>query len=261
MKSYGKLSSRLACLLAGIMLALSGCASTPVAVVAVHPLEQNALNLLHRQVPANAVGHQQTHAALAAALRQHQRFDDLQGQWRIHQLLAQEALHWHSAAELLPQVEAMAALAEQLPVKLVAYPTAIMRGHIAPHGKHFDDALAYARSPLEQAVALAYLGRLGEAMALLDAAETDSPADRAFVFYQSAQQRQDPAGYKQALVYYRLAADDRGVADCLVRLARLAQAAGQSGDARIYGQRAALVLTAAGDADRAASVEAWLGRL
>ncbi|MCB1693164.1 MAG: hypothetical protein KDI19_10390, partial [Pseudomonadales bacterium] len=110
---------------------------------------------------------------------------------------------------------------------------------------------------IERAVALTYLGRASEAIALLGEG-VDQPADRAFVYYRYASQTDDAALFHKALEAYRLARDSRGIGDTLFSLAKLSRENGDTGEARHYAQRAIHALSASGDTARADTIKAWL---
>jgi tetratricopeptide (TPR) repeat protein len=157
--------------------------------------------------------------------------------------------------------DVMQQLGTRLAPATVAYANAIMQGHIDTQGPYYQRALSAATSDLEHAVALTYLERHAQAMTFMDASLTDQPGSRAFVYFRFALTAQSASAYQQALAFYQQAQDARGIADVLVRLAQLAAANEQLAQARAYAERAASVLTAAGDAERAGQVDAWLTRL
>jgi hypothetical protein len=249
--------------LAAIVVFMQGCSSQPTVTAKNHPLEQNANNtmLTYTVTPMTVASHKQLHLTLQTATAHFQRLDDPAGQWRIAYLSAQHALAQHDLQTLKRHVDIMQQLGTRLAPATVAYANAIMQGHIETQGPYYQRALSAATSGLEHAVALTYLERNAQAMTFMDASLTDQPGSRAFVYYRFAITTQSASAYQQALTFYQLAQDARGIADVLVRLAKLAAANEQLAQARAFASRAASVLTAAGDAERAGQVDAWLTRL
>lgn len=243
--------------------AMQGCSSQPNVSTPLHPLEQNANNSLQAYAgsPATVASHAQLHQSLQLARAHFQRLDDPAGQWRIANLSAQHALAQHDAEALASHTAEMQQLGKRLPTATVAYANAIMQGHVEPWGTAYQRALALATNDLERAVALTYLGRSDEAMALMEAGLVDKPDSRAFVYYRFAVSAQSSVAYEQALAYYQQVQDARGIADVLVRLAKLAVVNNQFTAAKAYAERAVSALSAAGDTDRAGQVDAWLIRL
>jgi nitrous oxide reductase accessory protein NosL len=249
--------------LLAIVVFMQGCSSQPTVAPQNHPLEQNANNtmLTYTISPMTVASHKQLHVTLQTATAHFQRLDDPAGQWRIAYLSAQHALAQHNVQALKRHVDVMQLLGTRLAPATVAYANAIMQGHIETQGPYYQRALSAATSGLERAVALTYLERHAEAMTFMDPNLTDQPGSRAFVYYRFAMTAQSASAYQQALAFYQQAQDARGIADVLVRLAKLAAVNQQLAQARAYAKRAASVLSAAGDAERAGQVDAWLTRL
>jgi tetratricopeptide (TPR) repeat protein len=249
--------------LLAIVVFMQGCSSQPTVAPQNHPLEQNANNtmLTYTISPKTIASHKQLHLTLQTATAHFQRLDDPAGQWRIAYLSAQHALAQHNVQALKRHVDVMQLLGTRLAPATVAYANAIMQGHIETQGPYYQRALSAATSGLERAIALTYLERHAEAMTFMDPNLTDQPGSRACVYYRFAMTAQSASAYQQALAFYQQAQDARGIADVLVRLAQLAAVNQQLAQARAYAKRAASVLSAAGDAERAGQVDAWLTRL
>ncbi len=127
--------------------------------------------------------------------------------------------------------------------------------------RYFYDALKFASSKLQKAVARAYLGETRLAVELLKDASSYNPGDRGFIYYQHALVTESPAYFHLSLDAYKLAEDSRGVADSLVSLARIEFANNRISKAQTYARRAVRVLESAGDSGRARTVEDWLSTL
>lgn len=243
--------------LALVMLTLlSACASAPAPqptiLTKIDPIEQDAINALKLNLP------QQARSGLDAALLKYQMLDDLEGQWRIHLTNTKLANGKGDAATANSEVDRLLELAELINTDFVRYHTYILLGQIKKERSYFQSAIRVTATPLEQAVALTYLDRIGEAMALIDPNKLDHPADRAFVLFRHGLAGGNDVDLQRALAFYKLAEDSRGVADTLVLLSRMALQKNNSQLAEIYGKRAVRVLTSMGDLQRANLIQAWL---
>ena len=236
---------------------LAGCASSggEIQKIVIDPLEQNAIYAVQLANKEEAA------EALQLALEQYQRNDDVYGQWRVHYLSAKYALAHEDSPAVTDHVTAMKRLASQLDNRYVQYRTHLLAGILNNDQGQFSKALTFANSNLQKAVALTYLGQSRQAIDLLDNADQDHPADRAFVHYRYAQQGNSSTPYEQALGYYQAAKDPRGVADSLVSLARLASAQGQTTTAQQYAERAVNVLRSSGNETKAIAISNWLTSL
>ncbi|XOV88775.1 MAG: hypothetical protein ACFHX7_02560 [Pseudomonadota bacterium] len=241
-----------------LLLLLFGCSSspTPPGEAGIHPLEQNAINALAMGTTTDI------ESALNAALSAYRLLDNLPGQWRIHLLRANYFLAGNQPDLARLETSELARIASQLSANpSLAYQTALMQGKTTNNPDAFRRALRLAATPLEQAVAMTYLGEVAAAAALLDPQASDSPNDRAFVAYQYARTTGRPTDYKQALHYYRLGRNPRGIADALLALAQVAEQSGESETAQGFGLRAVHALEAAGDRERAKIIRDWLASL
>lgn len=236
---------------------IAGCSTSMPAPTGprLHPLEQNAINAMNRASHPDAL------IALDAALARYRSLDDIEGQWRIHLMKTRVALAAGMQTLAETEVREAAALAELLDSPRIAYETHLMLGRVGIDADGFRVALSHATTPLQQAVAHAYLGNTTVALELLSPDAFDNPANRAFVYYQAASAARSEALFQRALTFYRYAQDSRGIADSLVSIAKIAADKGNLDDARSYGSRAAIVLLAAGDEPRAGAVRDWLNSL
>ncbi|HIG39050.1 MAG: hypothetical protein ABGY96_14900 [bacterium] len=195
------------------------------------------------------------------ALQKYQSFDDLAGQWRIHDLKTRMALRQGDRAEAEVQVSELETLSVQLSSRHIFYQTHLLSGQVNEDPQHFADALRFASTSLEQAVVHTYLGTTDKAIELiqddLKNNVTNNPADRAFIYYRAGLSSGSSIHYQLALQYYQLAEDARGVADTLVRLARQNAENNRLQEAKVFAYRAIKALRAIGDTDRANSVNAW----
>ena len=239
------------------LLGLMACSSAgPVEpVTSIHPLEQDALYALELNMRAEAA------YALDAALEKYQSIDDLAGQWRIRYAIASIAFANDDLIEATTQVDVLEEIAEQLNSATIKYKTYLLLGRSRDDEQYYYDALKFASSTLQKAVARAYLGETRLAVELLKDASSYNPGDRGFIYYQHALVTESPAYFHLSLDAYRLAEDSRGVADSLVSLARFEFANNRIRQAQTYARRAVRVLESAGDNGRARTVEAWLSTL
>ncbi len=241
-----------------LLCVLIGCSSSPEPPPdqVRDPLEQNAIDALRE----GAV--QEIDNALAAALASYRRLDNLPGQWRVHLMQANYYLSQNRLDEARAADTQLQRIAAQLPARRdVAYQSALVRGKIGTDPAAFRQALALAANPLEKAIALTYLGDVATAVATLDPNDSDHPADRAFIAYQYARSTDRALDFMQALHFYRLAQNPRGIADSLLSLAQIAQHKGERAAAQDYGLRAAHALEATGDSERARVIRDWLASL
>lgn len=235
---------------------LSGCmGSAPPAGPRVDTMEQNAIMALRDSHETRA------NADLDAALTNYQSLDNLTGEWRIHYIRAKLDLAEGKVKAAKKEADALAGLAATIGTDGVEYRTNLVLGRARSDKQDFRNALRYASTPLEKAVVQTYLGNTARAMRLIDPKKDGHPADRAFVYYRRASDTQSMQLFRKSLVYYRLADDPRGVADSLVRLARISAARRQPAAAANYAARAIRVLEASGDTHRAAAVRRWLDKL
>jgi hypothetical protein len=237
---------------------LAACASAPAPqpdiLTNIDPFEQDAINALKLDLE------QAAHTGLNTALVRYQKLDDLEGQWRIHLTKTKLANGKGDQAAASVEVDNLKELADLIDTNFVHYHTYILLGQIREEKHYYQSALAVASTKLQQAVALTYLDRIGEAIALVDPRKTDHPTDRAFVLFRHGVSTGNRADLQRALSAYKLAGDSRGVADTLVLLSRLSMDQNDPEMAVIYGRRAIRVLTAMGDLDRADVVQAWLAQ-
>lgn len=259
MRSFNKRFSTSLLKLLVLPTLLSACASAPTPLpnilTDIDPIEQDAINALK----LNLV--QQARTGLDAALVKYRMLDDLEGQWRIHLTNTKLANNRGDRVTANSEVDRLRELAELINTDFVRYHTYILLGQIKQQKSYFRSALEVTATRLQQAVALTYLDRIEEAMALIDAGKVDHPADRAFILFRYALTTSNEVDLQRALTVYKLAEDSRGVADTLVLLSRLAQQDDDPGKARIYGRRAINVLTSLGDLQRADIIQTWLAEL
>lgn len=239
-----------------VLLLLAACASAPAPQPAIlteiDPIEQDAINALKLNLP------QQARSGLDAALTKYQSLDDLEGQWRIHLTNTKLANGKGDRATANSEVDKLLELAELIDTDFVRYHTYILLGQIKQDKSYFQAAIEVTATPLEQAVALTYLNRIGQAVALMDPTKLDHPADRAFILFRHASAGGNEVDLQRALAFYKLAEDSRGVADTLVLLSRMSMQDNNPQMAEIYGRRAIRVLTSMGDLQRANSIQTWL---
>jgi tetratricopeptide (TPR) repeat protein len=237
------------------LLLLSACSSAPPTVHDFQPpvdvREQEAI------IAANLRMTEPAEEALASALAGYRAMDDLHGQWRVTLMQVRLQMAEGRNAQASASIDRLQSLARQLNDESYQFQSAILLGRTRDSA-YFQQALDYSRSPLEQALALTYLGDSELAISTIEPDAIDHPADRAFVHYRYAVSQQSIEAMERALQYYKMAEDSRGIADCLMHLARWSQLAQQTGAAREYAQRAQRVLVASGDDERAASVSRWL---
>jgi|TARA_Y100000310_G_scaffold325383_1_gene388769 hypothetical protein len=242
-----------------VLTLLAACASAPAPqpgiLTDIDPIEQVAIDALKLNLAEEA------RTGLDAALVKYQMLDDLEGQWRIHLINTKLANGNgdHTAANA--EVDRLDELAKLINTDFVHYHTDILLGQIKQETRHFQSALGVAATPLQQAVALTYLDRVDEAVAMIDSSEVDHPTDRAFILFRYALSTGDEADLQRALAVYKLAEDSRGVADTLVLLSRRSRQNNDLRSAQIYGRRAIRVLSSMGDLRRADIIEAWLAEL
>lgn len=244
---------------ASLLVLLSACASAPTPqpyiFTDIDPIEQNAINALK----LNLV--QEARTGLDAALVKYRMLDDLEGQWRIHLTNTKLANGSGDRVTANSEVDRLRELAELINTDFVRYHTYLLLGQIKQQKSYFQSAFEVTATPLQQAVALTYLDRIEEAMALIDAGKPDHPADRAFILFRYALSSGNEVDLQRALTVYKLAGDPRGIADTLVLLSRLASQDDDLGKAQIYGRRAISVLTSMGDLERADIIQTWLAEL
>jgi tetratricopeptide (TPR) repeat protein len=245
-------------LFATLMFSLMvACSSSPVSMLAsnVSYSEQNALNALKLQNTEEAL------KALDLALIEYQQFDNMYGRWRILSLKAKLALgssNLSVAREISPK---LADIAAQLDDNMVSYHTNVLQGRIHLDDEYFRRALNYASSRLEQATVYTYLGEPQRAVALIDSGRNNHPSERAFIFYQAGIVSSSLEDFKRALHYYRAAQDSRGVADSLLRLARVSAKQSNIQAARRYADRAIIALESANHTKNASAIRRWVQTL
>lgn len=242
-----------------LVACMGACSSAPPPIPAlmsgVNPMERNAINALDLNLA------QQASEGLDAALRRYESLDDLAGQWRIHLIKARIARARGDVTTAEQEADRLESLARLLNSREADYETLVLLGEIRSESRYFESALSIAGSKVQRAVALTYLDRVDEAIALVDDTGVDHPDDRAFVLFRYALKTGSTQDLERALAAYRRAKDSRGVADTLVHLSRLAAHRGDLAQARMYGLRAVSVLESVGDGSRASAVKRWLGQL
>lgn len=243
--------------LLGFSLILLGaaCSNSGPTAPSIHYLEGSALHAIDRNLDSVA------NIALDAALKEYQAIDDLSGQWRIRYLKAVIALNNEDYDEALTQADILEEIAGHLDSREVNYKTNLILGRSLGDQRYYRRALSAASSPLQQAVASAYLGQTATALEMLDRSTLDNPGDRAFVYYQYAKSVDSATYYRMSLEAYKLAEDSRGIADSLIGLATIESSHNRNSSAQDYGRRAMRVLKSAGDEERARFVETWLSTL
>lgn len=247
-------SKRRASSLAAILL-LGACSSAPPEPeIEVDPLEQTALN-------AVAIRSAEAPAALDAALARYRSLDQVDGRWRILLLKTKVALASGDMDAAREHAEVLAGLSELIGSQEVMYQTHLILGRIHQDTGEFNTAMRYANAPLQQAIVHAYMGDTERALSLLDPSAADNPGDRAFIYYQHGLKTGAAEHFGKAHSYYRLAEDPRGIADALVRLARISAETNRDSSARSFAERAIKVLEASGDNERANAVRRWLDAL
>ena len=245
-----------------LLLALTllvGCSTAPpeptITSATKHPLEQNALDALAFNLT------EQAEFSLLAALQHYESIDDLPGQWRTRHTLTSLALSREDHAGASKHVKVLALIAPQLKQDHISYKTSLMLGRIHTDESYFRQAISFASSDMERAVAESYLGNTAKAAQMITDAGSDAPNDKAFVLYRHAKASGSKSHYKLALDAYKIAGDSRGVADSLVSLAKLEADQGAKGSARTYARRAIRVLNSINDKARAKKVSDWLDSL
>lgn len=200
-----------------LLVLLAGCVSSavtegPETLLEAGRLERSVTSLRVRAAPSQAV------ADLERALRLYALSDDEDGQLRCHLKLARMGFALGEQAMAVEHLDASLLISDRLGLPAHLYQARIRK---APDGFHL--ALGFARTPIERAVALTYLGRVEEARALvrahLDEVEGEAD-DLAFVLYTYAKQAADVASAEQALALYKAAENPVGTADALYLLAR-----------------------------------------
>jgi tetratricopeptide (TPR) repeat protein len=245
-------------LLAAIILGfIVSCSSSPISMLAsnVSYSEQNALNALKLQNTEEAL------KALDVALIEYQQIDDMYGRWRILSLKAKLAIGSSNLSVALEISPTLADIAAQLDDNMVSYQTNMLQGRIHLDDVYFRRALNYASSHLEQATVYTYLEEPQRAVALIDSGRTDHPSERAFIFYQAGIVSNSLEDFKRALHYYRAAQDSRGVADSLLRLARVSAKQSNIQAARRYADRAIIALESANHTKNASAIRRWVQTL
>ena len=232
---------------------ISGCTSTPTPRLNtnISPAEQNALNALRLHNSTEAI------QTLDLALTEYKQIDDLYGRWRIQSLRAKLALGSSKLAEARKIAPTIRTISDQLNDNMVSYQTNILLGRIYLDDEYFHQALTYASTRLEQATVFAYLGEPQNSLRYVDDDKNDHPADRAFIFYQAGIASGSMKNFEQALDYYRMAEDSRGVADSLVRLARLSADSADTQGAKNYANRAVESLESSNHLQNANVIRNW----
>jgi hypothetical protein len=237
------------------LLLLGACSSAPTEPkVEIDPLEQTALN-------AVAIGSAEAPAALDAALARYRSLDHVDGRWRILLLKTKVALASGDMDVALAHAETLEALSELIGSPDVMYQTHLVLGRVRQDASEYGDAMRYASSPIEQALVHAYMGDTAQALSLIDPEAADNPGDRAFIYYKHGISTGSAEHFAKAHTYYRLAEDPRGIADSLVRLARISADTNRDSSARSFAERAIKVLAASGDNERAEAIRRWLNAL
>jgi len=235
------------CLLACFCLPLlSGCFQTPAP-------EGSATLREARRIEAAAsperaqVAPAPVYNDLARALRLYTLVDDTPGAIRIRLSLAY--LHEQHAQTDAAQREARQALllARELGDPAYLYRALLMLGRLQQEPALFSEALNYARTGLQRAVLLTYLGRAEEAATQvrgLTEPGDEEVGDLAFVLFAHAQQILDATTAERALALYKRVDDYAGIARSLRLLAQIATQSGDIPAAAIYAARARRVESA-----------------
>jgi excinuclease UvrABC nuclease subunit len=158
----------------------------------------------------------------------------------------------------------MVELSRLLDSNPVRFDTAILQGRLTGLRRHFETALKFAQTPVEQAITHIYLEQWQAAREIIASNPAGSAEDKAFIYYSLAQQ--SSAGqlamesFERALSYYRIAEDPRGMGDSLFQLARLTATTDQE-QAIVQAQRAIRVLQAAGARQQVSFIQSWIDSL
>lgn len=242
---------RFLCLLA-LVLALGACAGAgpkypPGAAGRAEWLENEVTGQVVRESPASAL------AELDEALRLYSLLDDQSGQVRMHLRLGRLLMAWGQPEAARPHLQAAQQVAARLADPGMRYEAQLLLARLDDDPLGYEAALELADTPLRQAVALTYLGRVDEAYAALRGTP-DEPGEQAddygFVLYRYARAHADRAAAEWALDLFRQAENFAGIADSLCLLGQLHRVAGEDALARSYFERALTVSRALDDADR-----------
>lgn len=184
---------------------------------------------------------------LARALRLYSLVDDAAGSIRIRLSLAYLHEQHGQTDEAEREARQALSLARELGDPAYLYRALLIVGRLEQDPVLFSEALNHARTPLQRAVLLTYLGRPEEAASQvrgLTQPGDEQVGDLAFVLFSHARKALDAATAERALALYKRADDYAGIAHSLRLLAHIATRHGDPRAAQIYAARARRVESA-----------------
>lgn len=215
-------------LLAFIVLALASCSS------AVTPRNSE---LVDADTSVEVLDANASIEQLESLLAVYQSLDDLNGQWQIHYRLA--ARQVEKAPELAQQhAQACLQIGDYQQQQQRQYRCQLLLARLTNDQAAITQIANSEPASLAKALALSYSGQTQQALTLVNSIEESAPADKAFIWYQHGKAQQDISSLMQALSYYRVAGQTRGVVDSLFSAALIAKAAQQPRLALQYANRA-----------------------
>jgi len=247
-----------------VVMAVSGllaCASSPPPDT--RPWSVQTAERLERTLGPDrvALAPRQAVEDLERALQLYSLADDQEGQARCHIKLARLYLRSDDEAQAGSHLANARRIAGRLGRRPLQFESALLTGRLSNRREDFEQALGYAGSPIEQAVALTYLGRLEQAYQLvrphLATADT-APDDFAFVLHRYAVSSRDMATARQSLELYKQTDNHLGAASALYLMGQIATENRNPGQARGYLERALVVSRALSDRSHVQRVEAAL---
>ena len=197
------------------------------------------------------------------ALRLYALLDDQAGQLRSHINLTRLFILQNQQDKAEKHLTKATALTREVEVPLQQYQVHLLAGKLHQDDAAFAKARDNANSPLEQAVAEAYLHHYQQAYDLVGKQEATSAAqadDMAFVFLRYAQFSDDADAAERALALFKKNENTIGISDALYIRAVIARKNGEHTQAEYYLRRALEVNLAMGDKQRiATTIEALAG--
>lgn len=245
------------------ILAILGCTAPPAKPEP--PTLSSARELETRLTLRSAPSSPQRAASdLQQALHLYSLVDDQEGQVRCHIKLARLYLGLGQTEDASRHVQRAEAIATGLGAPEYLYQSHLLDARLSGDPVAYERALAQATSPIEKAVALAYLSRIDEAYKLIkpELENADAhPDDYAFVLYEYAKQYRDASTAQTALALFKKADYHQAIANTLYLLAVIYRDTGQRALARLYYQRALTVSLSLGDQAKARTIESQLNQL
>jgi hypothetical protein len=150
------------------------------------------------------------------------------------------------------------AIAKRLNINHYNYQLTLLTARIEQNLSKFQLAIQYAETPLQKALALAYLGENTKALQLISnrkPIDLFEAVDLGFIHYRFARKYYDHKVAKRAFLFYQDADYTPGIVDCLMLLGIIAQKSKRITLAINYYQRALAVSKALNDEFRIHAIE------